>query len=476
MCRNVKEPPLPRSCQIWQTKHPNQNHHSQPASRQTAEVLSSTERVATLRYPSRPADPAPLPLRLPLRPSPAGAIMAMTAMQPASQSPQPSLPSTSPPAAAPRRRRRPPPLAVPETRPPTSLPQSFYPQSSPPQSSPPTGTATSAAQPRQVDSHSSAFASAHSRKGTRRHVNEDRFAIHHPVNDPDSGWNNPINSSAASCAAVYGVFDGHGGTQAADHAMLSVPGPFVPQRGKHTQPPRHAPSLSQQLTNAFESADAAISARAPLSSVIGTTATVAVLSPPDCTRQQRVRRAPTLHVAHVGDSRALLVSEGFGGSDAVFLTTDHTPSSHPTECSRIAAASGYVINGRVNGILAVSRALGDVSLKPAVISTPDVISLPLTPHNRFLVLATDGLWDVCKEDDVCKVLLGRAMPPSRASRTAAQYGPSGPAAGGGQYKAVAPSSVPLSRASVALADLAVSRGATDDVSVVIIDLGAHLAS
>lgn len=258
--------------------------------------------------------------------------------------------------------------------------------------------------------------------------------------------------------------------------MVSVPAPFIPGNAPIS---RHTQSLSQQLTDAFESSDAAICAHAPLSSVIGTTATVAVLSPPECAaspghRRQQRRRSPTLHVAHVGDSRALLVSAGFGGSDAEFLTADHTPNGHPTEGSRIAAASGHVINGRVNGILAVSRALGDLSLKPAVISTPDVISLSLAPHHRFLVLATDGLWDVCNENDVCRLLLGQT-PPAKGSKAPKQYGPSGPSAVNGQQSNVmAPCS--LSRAPRELADLAVSRGATDDISVVVIDLGAHLAS
>ena len=51
---------------------------------------------------------------------------------------------------------------------------------------------------------------------------------------------------------------------------------------------------------------------------------------------------------------------------------------------------------RVQGTLAVSRAIGDQHLKEWVISDPEIMSLPLTSDCQFLILASDGLWDkVC---------------------------------------------------------------------------------
>lgn len=126
---------------------------------------------------------------------------AMTAMQPATQASNPSIPppSSNTSSAPAKRRRRPPPLALPH-RPPTSLPLSFYPSSSPPVLlSHPSGTAPDKSC--QIDASSTAYASAHSRKGTRRHVNEDRFAIHHPVIDSR-------RSDPSSCLACYSVGSG----------------------------------------------------------------------------------------------------------------------------------------------------------------------------------------------------------------------------------------------------------------------------
>ena len=112
-----------------------------------------------------------------------------------------------------------------------------------------------------------------------------------------------------------------------------------------------------------------------------------------------------VHIAHVGDSRAV----GFRISDgkAVSLTADHKAGT-PAEQLRIEAAGGCVASHRVNGVIAVSRSFGDIefktlkervwkkSFKDDLLScTPDVVSLPRSgPESMdFFILATDGVWD-----------------------------------------------------------------------------------
>jgi serine/threonine protein phosphatase PrpC len=53
---------------------------------------------------------------------------------------------------------------------------------------------------------------------------------------------------------------------------------------------------------------------------------------------------------------------------------------------------------RVNGILGVSRALGDFDLEPLVNSEPEIFSFPLNDEKRFkfMICACDGLWDVVR--------------------------------------------------------------------------------
>jgi protein phosphatase 2C len=65
---------------------------------------------------------------------------------------------------------------------------------------------------------------------------------------------------------------------------------------------------------------------------------------------------------------------------------------------RLAAAGGRVFFNsglRVMGILATTRAIGDHDLRPyGVVPTPDVVVLPRAVDHEFLVLGSDGLWDV----------------------------------------------------------------------------------
>jgi len=109
----------------------------------------------------------------------------------------------------------------------------------------------------------------------------------------------------------------------------------------------------------------------------------------------------SLVVANVGDSRAVLCRGGV----ALRLTVDHR-ASRPEEAQRIRAAGGFVSpNQRVNGILAVSRALGDHLLKenghPIVTAAPHCVETLLSPKDRFVILACDGLWDVMSDQAAC---------------------------------------------------------------------------
>lgn len=75
-------------------------------------------------------------------------------------------------------------------------------------------------------------------------------------------------------------------------------------------------------------------------------------------QQSRDQHPVFLHVANVGDCRAVLCRAG----TAVAVTQDHTPSL-PCEAARVEKAGGFVSRGRVNGILGVSRSFGDIHCK-----------------------------------------------------------------------------------------------------------------
>ena len=57
-----------------------------------------------------------------------------------------------------------------------------------------------------------------------------------------------------------------------------------------------------------------------------------------------------------------------------------------------------IVRNRVMGQLAVTRAFGDLELKDKGVSIkPDLKEMELTPEHKYLIMASDGLWDVCDD-------------------------------------------------------------------------------
>ncbi|RHY21074.1 hypothetical protein DYB32_009904 [Aphanomyces invadans] len=184
-----------------------------------------------------------------------------------------------------------------------------------------------------------------------------------------------------------------------------------------------------------------------------------------------------LYIVNVGDSRAVLCRVTSSGAyTATPLTTgpvprypsrpsdpfyvDHKPDL-PTERARIEANGGHVTGllcgrkppsfalhhwpfncivdvPRVDGILSMTRAMGDVTMKPPLTAEPDVVVHALDSRtDKFLILATDGLWDVVTNHKAAKVAL--SCPCAQA-------------------------------AAAALCKLAMRRNTADNVTVLVVDL------
>ena len=98
-------------------------------------------------------------------------------------------------------------------------------------------------------------------------------------------------------------------------------------------------------------------------------------------------RQRVLYTANVGDARIVLCRNG----KALRLSYDHKGSDE-NEGRRIANAGGMVINNRVNGVLAVTRALGDVYMKDLVTGHPYTTETVIQPDaDEFIILACDGV-------------------------------------------------------------------------------------
>lgn len=102
-----------------------------------------------------------------------------------------------------------------------------------------------------------------------------------------------------------------------------------------------------------------------------------------------------LYVANLGDTRAVLSRNG----SAERLSYDHR-GTDAAEIERVKSVGGFVLDGRVGGTLAITRAFGDHSLKKqGVIAKPSIKKHTLRSTDKFLIIASDGVWDSMEDQD-----------------------------------------------------------------------------
>lgn len=107
-------------------------------------------------------------------------------------------------------------------------------------------------------------------------------------------------------------------------------------------------------------------------------------------------RQRVLYVANVGDTRAVLVDT----ENVTRISYDHRAEDE-AEVERIKKFGGFMFCGRVGAQLAVTRAIGDHNLKrDGVIATPTIKRLLIKPKDKWLIIATDGVWDWFEEKDL----------------------------------------------------------------------------
>lgn len=98
-------------------------------------------------------------------------------------------------------------------------------------------------------------------------------------------------------------------------------------------------------------------------------------------------RQRVLYTANVGDARIVLCRAG----KALRLSYDHKGSDE-NEGRRVASQGGLILNNRVNGVLAVTRALGDAYMKDLVTGHPYTTETVIQPDmDEFIILACDGV-------------------------------------------------------------------------------------
>jgi serine/threonine protein phosphatase PrpC len=205
--------------------------------------------------------------------------------------------------------------------------------------------------------------------------------------------------------AVFAIYDGHGGIEAAEFAKATLPRNIT----NHTHFIED-PEIS--LKAAFLQTDSNFTEYAIQQNInggVGTTATVALIC------------GNNLYVANLGDSEAFLCRKG----TAKPLTISHTPDN-AAEKQRIANIGGVVISTHSQNRLGhpvwnpnlinigISRSIGDLYFKKqefvqdktsGLIAEPSISKHVLTDEDEFMLLASDGFWDVMSGEEAVQTVL-----------------------------------------------------------------------
>jgi protein phosphatase 1L len=188
-----------------------------------------------------------------------------------------------------------------------------------------------------------------------------------------------IDGVDGETVGLFGVFDGHGGARAAEYVKKNLFSNLI-------QHPKFISDTKSAIADAYSHTDSEfLKSEKNQNRDAGSTASTAILV------------GDRLLVANVGDSRAVICKAG----QAIAATRDHKPDQ-TDERQRIENAGGFVMwagTWRVGGVLAVSRAFGDRLLKQYVVADPDIQEEKVDSSLEFIILASDGLWDVVTNEE-----------------------------------------------------------------------------
>eukprot|EP00013_Stygamoeba_regulata_P019413 CAMPEP_0177648052 /NCGR_PEP_ID=MMETSP0447-20121125/10625_1 /TAXON_ID=0 /ORGANISM="Stygamoeba regulata, Strain BSH-02190019" /LENGTH=688 /DNA_ID=CAMNT_0019150673 /DNA_START=164 /DNA_END=2230 /DNA_ORIENTATION=+ len=271
-------------------------------------------------------------------------------------------------------------------------------------------------------------------------------------------------ASSADGVSLFGVFDGHGGWEAAAYAQDQLFANVLSDVYAQSEAASSGGG-KRDMAHAFDAGFARternLLADLPHSTAGSTAVCVSLVG-------------AHLTAANLGDSRAVL---GRRDGSAQPLSRDHKPDL-PDERARIEALGGFVRRlgvWRVQGVLATSRALGDQPLKPFVSALPEQMERTLVAGvDDFVVLASDGLFDVLTNQEVVSLVRTRLAALSSKQQQQQQQ----------QQQSTSTSADPrdwerahaeeLSHIAEELCKTAYQRGSSDNITAMIVDLRSYL--
>jgi len=178
---------------------------------------------------------------------------------------------------------------------------------------------------------------------------------------------------------LFGIFDGHGGDKSAKLSS-SITSDILAKFLKESPF-----NVEQCLRKTFSAVD--LEVKKANYKHIGNTMTIVYI------------QSKMLYCANVGDSSCVLVCKENGKK----ISYDDK-ATDPNEMKRIESENGKVIDDRLNGILAISRGIGDFDLKNKGLSSePHLYKCLIDEDVDYCVIASDGVWDVLTPEDIYRI-------------------------------------------------------------------------
>lgn len=202
-------------------------------------------------------------------------------------------------------------------------------------------------------------------KDNRNYMEDQAISIDNLCNDPNK--------------ILFCLFDGHGGGEVSKFLQENFATYF-----KQMLPFQNH---FEDFKNLFNTLDEKI--RELNVNDAGSTATIVYI--------EKIKGKKILYCANVGDSRCVLVN-----NNGLMRMSYDDRVDDPKEKERIINQGGVILNNRVYGRLMLSRSFGDWGIKEyGVIVEPHITKIEINENDSFLIIASDGLWDVIKDEE-CK--------------------------------------------------------------------------
>ena len=209
--------------------------------------------------------------------------------------------------------------------------------------------------------------------------------------------------------SYFAIFDGHGGKDVASFLSINLHHFLIDEINNikfGINDEENINNIMESIKSAFLKIDQNILANEKFTNDVGSTATLIFIYYNDLNENiidnnengiKNVER--TLICANIGDSNGYLISK----SNISQITKPHK-CEDASEVQRIRDTGGIVFQGRIFGKLILTRTLGDKEMKKyGVIPVPDFYTKKIEKDDLFVIIASDGIWDVINEEQIYKM-------------------------------------------------------------------------